>query len=256
MSRSPLRLLFAVFITIALLVGGTTSPAGATSAQRAAVTSPSAGCQSEYNDFLASATKYKAKTKQVKKDSRRVKRYEAKAAKAKNAKQERRAERKLKKAKKVQGRHGRQQSRIKTKAVADYQAWQTCESAGPEAPSGPLQVLCDNGLPQAVCDAFDTLPLPDPATAGDSPIQVLCDNGLPQALCDAATLPGTGGASPLQPLCDAGLPQEICDASLPVDPTVPTVPVDPTDPTGPILDPLDPILDPICATLPIPVVCP
>ena len=96
-------------------------------------------------------------------------------------------------------------------------------------------------MPQEVCDAFSSLPLPTPG-GGDSPIQALCDAGLPQALCDAATLPGTGGASPLQPLCDMGLPQAICDASIPGAPTDP-------------LDPLDPVLDPVCSLLPLPI-CP
>ena len=239
MTRSLLRLLGASLLAITLIAGGTSSPAGATSGQRQAPAGPSAACQAKYDSFLGSATKYNAKTKQVKRDNRRIKRQEAKAAKAKNAKQERRANRKAKKATKAKKRHTRQQARLKAKAVSNYTTWQDCEAAEPGTggSGSPVQVLCDNDLPQEVCDVFDTLPVPAPGEAGDSPIQALCDNGLPQELCDAATLPGTDGNSPLQPLCDVGLPQEICDAS---------VPGLPTDPDGPVLDPLCTLLPGLC----------
>ncbi|CAN5273271.1 hypothetical protein BH09ACT12_BH09ACT12_22370 [soil metagenome] len=255
MNRSLMRLLVATLVAIALVAGGSPGPAGAVSAQRDAATSPSEACQADYDTFLSTAVAYNATSKQAKKDAKRVKAKQAKLDKAKKAKQKKRAKRQLRKATRAQKGHARRQSRLKSQAIARYTTWQDCETAAAEAPEepttpGPLQELCDAGLPQEVCDAFDSLPVPTPGTGGDSPLQPLCDTGLPQELCDAATLPGTGGDSPLQPLCDLGLPQELCDASLPTLPTDPTVPTDPTDPTLPP-DPTDPVL---CTLLPI--LCP
>lgn len=241
MTRSLMRLLAVVLVALALVAGGTTSPAGAAgaAAQRDAVTSPSAACQSQYGRFTASAASYNARTQQVRRAEKRVRAKQARVDRASTPKQKRKATKKLHKAERAQRRQVAQQDRLKKVAVADYNAWQDCE-ADAGAPASPIQALCDQGLPQAVCDAFTSLPLPGGTTTG-GPLQPLCDAGAPQALCDAATLPSPDGASPLQPLCDLGLPAELCAASVPGAPGLPDVPGVPGVPGLP---------GPVCTLLP------
>lgn len=159
-------------------------------------------------------------------------------------------------------------------ALATQQLRACQQAGGGGGAAGPLQPACDAGLPQAVCDALDGLPLPGGVVGATSPIQMLCDAGLPQAICDAATNVPTlpGGDNPLQALCDAGLPQGICDLAngqvgvdtLPIPGGLPGLPAFPGVPEVPGLDALLALLAPItgqlplgtvCATLDIPVVC-
>ena len=101
-----------------------------------------------------------------------------------------------------------------TRAKKAVAMCQRHDDGGDDGTSTPEQQCLDAGLPAEVCAALGQLPVPE--APGISPIQALCDEGLPQAICDAATLPSPDGqTSPLQPLCDAGLPSQICDATIP-----------------------------------------
>ena len=117
-------------------------------------------------------------------------------------------------------------------AVADAQAkdaraaLEACQGGGSNS---PIQSLCDQGVPQEVCDGLAGL-VPGGGLPSDVSFQQLCDAAPQfQPLCDAADsgglptdptaltdlLAGLGGGpadfTSIQALCDAGVPQEVCD---------------------------------------------
>jgi hypothetical protein len=223
MIRNALRILLAGVVAVALSLGGTGVANGGV---RAA--GPDASARAAGECTTQQAHVKKAKSAKHKAD-RAVKKAKRAKHNAHSAKQKKAATKALTQAKKKQ-RKAAKALRAARKVLRTCQS-QTGGGGGPVPPSPAEQQCLDAGLPAEICAALGQLPVPEPGT-GDSPIQALCDQGLPQAICDAATLPSPDGeTSPLQPLCDAGLPQAICDATapgggdLPLPPELCTLPI-------------------------------
>ncbi len=286
MFRHAMKYLLAACVTVTLVASF--APAGAATAAESPP-SASADCSGERAVLITTATKAKKRIAQLEKAKNRVAKARKALRKSERARSTDKASKQLKQARAAKRTATVRQQRAMAQvrlALARYQACENGTGTGPStgptpAPGpdadptpGPLQPICDAGLPQAICAALDGLPLPGGA-GGASPIQPLCDAGLPQAICAAATgLPLPGGASAIQPLCNAGLPQGICDVaagtlnagSLPIPAGLPGLPAFafPGVPDVSGLDLLIGLLSPvtgvlplgtICATIDIPIVC-
>ena len=201
------RVLLAGCVAVALSMG-MSGTAGAASAARAASNSSDSSARAAGECATQKAKVHQAK-KAVKKADRKVERAKKATKQADTAKQQKKAKKRL-----AHAKHQRKKAK-KTLERARKNLRKCQRQSGGADGQTPEEQCLAAGLPAEVCSALGQLPLP-PSPGGTSPIQALCDQGLPQAICDAATLPSPDGeASPIQPLCEAGLPQEICDAAAP-----------------------------------------
>ncbi len=280
------RLALATLISVALVIGftgatATAAPARAAAQQTAQQTAERANECGQQQARVAQ-TKRNAKTKkaQLVKAGKVLKQANKRLQKAKKSGQKalvKSAKKNVKRAKANRAAKATKLRKARNMVAVAAKQLRACQQANNGGSTGgPLQPLCDAGLPQPICDALDALPLPGGVSTSASPIQALCDAGLPQAICDAATnVPSVpGGDNPLQALCDAGLPQGICDLAsgqvgvdtLPIPGGLPGLPELPftglPDVAG--LDALLALLAPltsqlplstVCSTLDIPVVC-
>ncbi|MCW2794825.1 hypothetical protein [Nocardioides sp.] len=227
MPRSTFKLVLSGCAAVALVVGMMVAAAAAVSTASTSDSPPSAravGCstqQYQVDKSQEKADKWKARLKAAEKrlaEARTA--YHAAAPGPQHERAKARVERAKKKKHETYVEYRRAERELAV-AKQDLQECQTPPTptstvtvtpTSTPPPDNPLQPFCDAGLPQAICDAFLTIPLPPGGGTGNGPIQALCDLGLPQPICDAAEgTPLPNGDSPIQPLCDAGLPQTICD---------------------------------------------
>lgn len=276
------KLALATFVAIALVAGFTGTSATAAPVRAAAGQSAERAneCGQQQSRLAQTQRNAKIKRTQFAKAGKVLKQANKRLQKAKKSGQKaliKNAKKGVKRAKVNKAVKARNLKKARSMVASAARQLRACQQAGGGGgTAGPLQPVCDAGLPQAVCDAVDSLPLPGGIPGAASPIQTLCDAGLPQAICDAATnLPVPGADNPIQALCDAGLPQGICDLAggnvgldtLPIPgglPGIPDFPAFPGIPDVPGLDTLLALLSPltnqlplgtVCDTLDIPVVC-
>jgi hypothetical protein len=235
--KNVMKVLLALCVAAALsFTGGAVSTASAAQTVSHTSVAKAGSCTKQKNKVHKAKQKAKKANKQVKKAKKAKK-------KAHNAKQKKAKNKKLAKAKKHAKKAKKQLKKAK-KALKKCKKAHSGDNGGDES---PLQPACD-AIPQLqpLCDATADTPLPAPSGGNpeDSPLWPLCQQdptGSLMPLCEAtATPPGNGQDSPLQPICDAdptGSLQPLCDAT-----------------AGGAPDP-GTILDPICAQLPIPVLC-
>lgn len=276
-----IRLALAALVAIALVAGFTSTSATAASVRAAAGQGAERANECGQQQARVAQTQRNATIKkaQLAKAGKVLKQATKRLQKAKRSEQSaliKDARKGVKRAKTNKALKTRNLKKARNLVAVAAQQLRACQQAGGGGgATGPLQPACDAGLPQAVCDALDGLPLPGGVVGATSPIQMLCDAGLPQAICDSAAtgVPSLPGAdNPIQALCDAGLPQGICDLAngqvgvdtLPIPGGLPGLPDFPGVPEFSGLDTLLALLAPItgqlplgtvCATLDIPVVC-
>lgn len=273
------KLALATFVAIALVAGFTGTSATAAPVRAAAGQSTERANECGQQQARVAQTQRNAKIKraQLAKATKVVKQANKRLQKAKKSGQKaliKDAKKGVKRAKANKALKSKNLRKARNLVAVAAQQLRACQQAGGGGgTAGPLQPVCDAGLPQEVCDALDGLALPGGVVGASSPIQSLCDAGLPQAICDAATnLPLPGADSPIQALCDAGLPQGICDLAagnvgldtLPIPGGLPGIPGFPGVESVPGLDTILLLLSPLtsqvplgtlCATVDIPVVC-
>lgn len=284
--RSIWKLALATFISVALVIGFAGTSATAAPVRAAAQQTQSAeranDCGQQQSRLAQTKRNAKIKKAQLTKAGKVLKQANKRLQKAKKSGQKakqakvKKAKKNVKRAKANKSVKVRKLKKARNMVAVAARQLRACQQAdgGGAGSAGPLQPVCDAGLPQPICDALDGLPLPAGTPGATSPIQALCDAGLPQAICDAATsMPALpGGDNPLQALCDAGLPQGICDLAtgqvgtdtLPIPGGLPGIPAFPGVESVPGLDTILLLLSPLtsqvplgtlCATVDIPVVC-
>ncbi|HWJ83211.1 MAG TPA: hypothetical protein VNS55_13325 [Nocardioides sp.] len=221
------RALIKMIVSLALAAGLTISVVAATEGAASAAPKTAAAAatcsteQANYDSAVAHKQTIQHKLKKARHALRVAKRHHNRAKVRKLRHRIHRLERRLDSA--------------KSRVASTRTSLETCQAGG--GTSSPIQSLCDQGVPQPVCDGLGAL-----AGGGSgASFQQLCD-AAPQAqpLCDAAAGGGfpsdpsqfaglltpvldalglgalSGGGLPsdftsIQALCDAGAPQAVCD---------------------------------------------
>jgi len=237
-NRVAFRTLVGIAVALGLAVGltGTISTAQAAPATPSAVSAAAPDCSAEQAtldqanaDRAATQQKLRAAKRELRKAKRALRAAKAAHRTAKVERLQKRVKRLQRKVRRLK----RQLEARNAEVATAQQARDDCLAGG--AASSPVQVLCDGGVPQEVCDALaslgggtpDTLTLDALCTAVPK-AQPLCDafaGGTPDptklltVLTDVLTtlgledLLGAGlpSGTSVQALCKAGAPQVVCD---------------------------------------------